>query len=88
MAIEDAVVLARCLKARPRLEDAFSEYEQLRRTRVEKIVAQGRRNGTGKSPGPLGRTVRDLFLPLVFRWLARKGNESMRWIFDYTPEAA
>ena len=86
MAIEDAVVLARCLRDHE-VDDAFSEYEKLRRARVEKIVAQGRKNGTGKSPGPLGRTVRDFFLPLVFRWLARNGNESMRWIFDYSPEA-
>jgi hypothetical protein len=32
-------------------------YERLRRRRVEKIVAQGRRNGTGKTPGgPLVNT--------------------------------
>lgn len=83
MAIEDAVVLACCLKRHAGLADAYSEYEQLRRSRVERIVAHGRRNGTGKSPGPLGRRVRDLFLPLVFRHLERQGAEPTRWIFDY-----
>ncbi len=87
MAMEDAVVLARCLRERADVDGAFAEYERLRRRRVEKIVAHGRRNGTGKSPGPFGRAVRDLFLPVVMRAIARRGNDSMRWIFDYRVEA-
>jgi 2-polyprenyl-6-methoxyphenol hydroxylase-like FAD-dependent oxidoreductase len=86
MAIEDAVVLAACLRRQPEPNAAFADFDRLRRPRVEKIVAQGRRNGTGKSPGPLGRAVRDLFLPMVFRHLEKKGPESMRWIFDYRVE--
>jgi len=83
MAIEDAVVLAACLKRHAHVDEAFGAYERLRRGRVEKIVAQGRRNGSGKAPGPLGRRLRDLLLPVVFRHLERKGADAMRWIFDY-----
>jgi FAD-dependent urate hydroxylase len=86
MAIEDAVVLASSLKAKANLADAFVDYEERRRRRVEKIVAHGRRNGTGKSPGPVGRVIRDAMLPVVFRWLERKGPEDLRWIYDYRIE--
>jgi 2-polyprenyl-6-methoxyphenol hydroxylase-like FAD-dependent oxidoreductase len=86
MAIEDAVVLARCLRDEPGIDRAFAAYETLRRERVEKIVAQGRRNGSGKAPGPFGRVVRDFFMRLVFRHLERTGAASMRWIFDHRIE--
>jgi FAD-dependent urate hydroxylase len=65
MAIEDGLVLAKCLRDVSDTEAALAAYEQLRRARVERVVAQGRRNGSGKTPGPLGRVVRDLVLRLV-----------------------
>jgi len=36
MAIEDAVVLAKCLRDVPGIEAAFTAYEALRRERVER----------------------------------------------------
>ena len=44
MAIEDAVVLAKCLRDLPDVSRAFAAYEQLRRERVERVVAQGARS--------------------------------------------
>ncbi|MFJ2034182.1 FAD-dependent oxidoreductase [Streptosporangium sp. NPDC087985] len=81
MAIEDAVVLAKCLRDIPSTPDAFAAFERLRRERVERIVAQGRRNGSGKAPGVAGAFVRDLFLPMVMRQMARKN--SLAWMHDY-----
>jgi FAD-dependent urate hydroxylase len=81
MAVEDALVLAKCLRDAPELERALVTYERLRRDRVEKIVAQGRRNGTGKTPGPFGRAMRDLFLRVVFPVMARR--DAMAWIHDH-----
>jgi 2-polyprenyl-6-methoxyphenol hydroxylase-like FAD-dependent oxidoreductase len=60
---------------------AFAAYEKLRRERVEKVVAQGRRNGTGKAPGAVGRWVRDLVLPPIMRGIAKRN--SLAWMFDY-----
>ncbi|WP_066373041.1 FAD-dependent oxidoreductase [Herbidospora mongoliensis] len=80
MAIEDAVVLARCLRDREAPE-AFAVYERLRRGRVERVVAQGKRNGDGKAPGPFGAFVRDLFLPVVLRQVAKRG--ALSWMFDH-----
>ncbi|GAB1820334.1 FAD-dependent oxidoreductase [Herbidospora sp. RD11066] len=81
MAIEDAVVLAKCLRDRETPAAAFAVYERLRRGRVERVVAQGKRNGDGKAPGPFGAFVRDLFLPVVLRQVAKRG--SLSWMFDH-----
>jgi 2-polyprenyl-6-methoxyphenol hydroxylase-like FAD-dependent oxidoreductase len=81
MAAEDAVVLAKSLRDLPDIPRAFAAYEQLRRRRVERIVAQGARTGSTKTQGPVGRVVRDLMLPLVFRFLVT--DRSMAWIYDH-----
>jgi 2-polyprenyl-6-methoxyphenol hydroxylase-like FAD-dependent oxidoreductase len=80
MAAEDGVVLAKCLRDLPDLPRALAAYEDLRRSRVERIVAQGARTGSAKTPGPVGRVLRDLALPLVFRFLVTE--RSMGWIYD------
>jgi FAD-dependent urate hydroxylase len=81
MAAEDAVVLAKCLRDLPDIPRALAAYEELRRSRVERIVAQGARTGSAKTPGPVGRVLRDLALPLVFRFLVTE--RSMAWIYDH-----
>jgi hypothetical protein len=48
---------------------------------VERIVAQGARSGSAKTPGPAGRLLRDLLLPLVFRFLVT--DRSQTWIYDH-----
>jgi FAD-dependent urate hydroxylase len=83
MAIEDAVVLGRCLAERPDdLPGALSEYERIRRPRVEKVVAVGRRNGSGKTAGPIGAAVRDAMLPFFLKMAYRSGNPQS-WILDH-----
>ncbi len=81
MAAEDAVVLAQCLRDLPTIGDALAAYEGLRRRRVERIVAQGARTGRSKTPGPVGRVLRDLALPLVFKLLVTE--KSQAWIYDH-----
>jgi FAD-dependent urate hydroxylase len=81
MAAEDAVVLAKSLRDLPDLPRALAAYEGLRRKRVERIVAQGARTGSAKTPGPVGRALRDLALPLVFKLLVT--DRSLAWIYDH-----
>jgi 2-polyprenyl-6-methoxyphenol hydroxylase-like FAD-dependent oxidoreductase len=81
MAAEDAVVLAKCLRDLPDIPRALAAYEGLRRGRVERIVARGARTGSTKTPGPAGRVLRDLLLPLVFRFAVT--DRSMAWIYDH-----
>jgi 2-polyprenyl-6-methoxyphenol hydroxylase-like FAD-dependent oxidoreductase len=81
MAIEDGIVLARCLRDAAGVDEGLAAYEQSRRRRVERIVAQGRRNGSGKTPGPFGRAVRDVMFRLVFPRIDFAG--AMAWIHDH-----
>lgn len=78
MAIEDAVTLGKCLRDIKDVLAAFTRYESLRRERVERVVKQGKRNGDGKSLGPVMRHV----LPLVFK-LAKPSSSGMRWMYDH-----
>ena len=83
MAIEDAVVLAKCLRDLPDIRLAFAAYEGLRRERVERVVAQGARFSSGKAAGPVVRVLRDLMLPVVLKRVASSGEKSLAWMYDY-----
>jgi FAD-dependent urate hydroxylase len=80
LAIESAVQLARCLRDAPP-EQAFAAYEQLRRPRVEKIIAAAARTNSDKAAGPVARVLRDLLMPVAMKRLAKP--EKMAWQFDY-----
>ena len=81
MAIEDAVVLARCLRDLPEIGQAFAAYERLRRARVERIVAHGARTSNSKAAGPVARVLRDLMMPAILKRVANGG--SLAWMHDY-----
>jgi FAD-dependent urate hydroxylase len=83
MAIEDAVVLAKCLRDLPDIRQAFAAYERLRRERVERVVAQGARSSSGKAAGPIARVLRDLMLPVILKRVASGGEKSLAWMYDY-----
>ncbi len=77
-AIEDALVLAKCLLDAPDVDVAFAAYERIRRDRVERIVVQGKSNGSQKALGPVGR----LLLRAVFK-LGIAGRDDQSWMFDH-----
>ena len=81
MALEDAVELARCLRDAASPEVAYAAFEGLRRARVEKVVAAGARSSSSKTPGPLGRVVRDAMLRVVFRHVVT--DASVAWMSDH-----
>jgi FAD-dependent urate hydroxylase len=80
LAIESAVQLARCLRDLPHWQ-AFAAYEQLRRDRVERIIAAAARTNSDKAAGPIGRVLRDLVMPVAMKRLAKP--EKMAWQYDY-----
>jgi FAD-dependent urate hydroxylase len=81
MAIEDAAVLALALRDSADIPTALATYETLRRPRTSRVVAQGKRNGTGNTPGPFGRTIRDFFLKRIFAKPPK--NERQGWLYEY-----
>ncbi|MET9295284.1 NAD(P)/FAD-dependent oxidoreductase [Streptomyces sp. NPDC003077] len=81
LSLEDAVELAKCLRDRPGIEEAFSAYEALRRPRVERIVRQAARINNSKAAGPVGRVVRDALMPLVLKLTA--DGKQLRRTYDH-----
>jgi len=71
MAIEDGVVLAKCLRDLPDVEEALRTYVEIRRPRVERVVKAGARSSSIKVAGPVGRVVRDAMMPVFLRLAAR-----------------
>ncbi|MEU0100051.1 NAD(P)/FAD-dependent oxidoreductase [Streptomyces sp. NPDC006267] len=82
VAMEDAVVLAKCLRDAPSHERGFVSYEAARRKRVEDIVAQGKYNNEGNiRRGPAGRMLRNFFISRAFRGTGGKGDPT--WMMSH-----
>jgi 2-polyprenyl-6-methoxyphenol hydroxylase-like FAD-dependent oxidoreductase len=82
LAVEDAMVLAKCLRDREDHALAFASYELLRRARVERMVRHGRNAGQGKvMTNPIGVWFRDMSLSLVFKLIANSAAGD--WIYSY-----
>jgi FAD-dependent urate hydroxylase len=93
LALEDAATLGRCLALDADVEAALAAYVARRRARAGRIAAWGRRQGSTKTAGPVGRVVRDAILPRALRWAGSpKAQAKGAWIFDHhlepIPEAA
>ena len=83
MALEDAVVLAQCLRDVPDMSAAFTTFEGLRRDRVERVVKAGARSSNAKAAGPIGRVIRDALLPIVFRRAEKSVGSSLTWMHGH-----
>jgi 2-polyprenyl-6-methoxyphenol hydroxylase-like FAD-dependent oxidoreductase len=81
LAIEDAVVLAKCLRDLPDPEQAFVAFERLRRRRVERVVKYSARIGKTKEAGPIARWFRDLLMPIGLRYFANPAAQA--WLYAY-----
>ena len=67
LCIEDAIVLAKCLRDLPDPQQAFARFEALRRPRVERIIKQAARINSNKAAGPVARVLRDVILPVILK---------------------
>jgi 2-polyprenyl-6-methoxyphenol hydroxylase-like FAD-dependent oxidoreductase len=82
MALEDAVVLAKCLRDIPDLEQAFEVYGQLRRERTVKMFELGERGDSGKYiTSPLQQWFRDVTTPVFLKLFANP--KASDWIYSY-----
>jgi len=82
LALEDAAVIARCLRDAATPVAAFAQYEQLRRERTEKIVKFSRQRGNNKAlTNPVARWFRDQTMPFFLKLFAN--TQSMAWLYTY-----
>jgi FAD-dependent urate hydroxylase len=83
LAMEDAIVLAKCVRDLPVLEDAFAAYERLRRERAERVVKFARARGNNKAvSNPIARWFRDLLTPVFLKAFAN--SSSFGWFYSYS----
>jgi 2-polyprenyl-6-methoxyphenol hydroxylase-like FAD-dependent oxidoreductase len=91
LAIEDAVVVAKCLRDLPDPQQAFARFEALRRSRVERIIKVAARINSNKAPGPVAQVFRDAILPVILRVTAnsKQVNQQFRYHIDWnTPTSS
>jgi 2-polyprenyl-6-methoxyphenol hydroxylase-like FAD-dependent oxidoreductase len=81
LALEDAMVLAKCLRDIDGADRAFARFQQLRKERVERIVRYSRTVGQRKyATNPVQVFFRDLMLP---HFLKSAGKHSHAWMYNY-----
>ncbi len=81
LALEDSIMLAKCLRDSADFQQALTVYEALRRPRVEKVAKLARRANQTKVAGPILRGFQDLLLPVVFKYLVHPEAET--WLYHY-----
>ncbi len=85
LSIEDAVVLAQCLRDLPTPQQAFTRFQALRRPRAERIIKQAARVNNSKTATPLTRMLRDATLPLIMKLAAnsKQATAAYRYHIDW-----
>lgn len=81
MAIEDTVVLAKCLRDKSDTQEAFVSFEKLRKRRTEKVVKVAQQLGNIFSmTNPVQKWFRNkVTLPLFIK----RGLKPADWIYSY-----
>ncbi|SIQ82377.1 2-polyprenyl-6-methoxyphenol hydroxylase [Haladaptatus litoreus] len=80
LAMEDAIVLAKCVRDSEHVSDAFETFETLRRERVKDIVKKSRETGNQKAPSNVvTRKMRDIVLPFFLK----RGMKNFEQIYSY-----
>jgi 2-polyprenyl-6-methoxyphenol hydroxylase-like FAD-dependent oxidoreductase len=82
LAVEDAMVLAKCLRDREDHALAFAAYERLRRARVERMVRYGRSLSRQKVlTNPIQVAFRDRLMPSFLKLFANPA--ALDWVYSY-----
>jgi 2-polyprenyl-6-methoxyphenol hydroxylase-like FAD-dependent oxidoreductase len=89
LALEDAMVLAQCIRDIGVPGRAFAAFERARRARVETIVRQSRRTGGTKAvSGPVSEWLRDRLLPVFLRLGTRAQDRQFAYRVNWTQQYA
>lgn len=80
LALEDTIVLAKCIRDYDSLTSAFEKFQEIRRPRVEKLIKTARKIGNSKSKSnPIAVFFRDVFLKHFIKFEVKKVD----WIYRY-----
>ncbi len=86
LAMEDAMVLAQCLRDVVDVPAAFEQFERLRRPRVDAIAKHAARQSNNKAPSRIGEWFRDRLLPYFIRFGAKAQTESYGFRIEWGKE--
>ncbi|WP_420097503.1 FAD-dependent oxidoreductase [Brevibacterium sediminis] len=75
LSIEDALVLAQCVRDLGISSVALEKFESIRRPRVERIVKAAARINSNKAATGTSRRIRDTVLPLILKVSGTRGLE-------------
>ena len=87
MAIEDGVVLARCLEAYPDAPTALQAYEAARRDRTSRLVRAANDNAGRFHNSALGH-AEGAAQYVGAEWQEAKVKQRYDWVFEYDPVRA
>lgn len=80
LALEDTIVLAKCIRDIPNINDAFKMFQSLRQERAEHIVKSARKTGDTKmTKNPIKLFFRDTLLSFFIKQQGKK----MEWVYKY-----
>jgi 2-polyprenyl-6-methoxyphenol hydroxylase-like FAD-dependent oxidoreductase len=88
LALEDAIVLGKCLRDIANPEQAFATFQHLRKKRVEALIQQARRTSSGKIPNPVMGWIRDLMLPTFLKAGAKATAQSYAYTVNWSEPVA
>ena len=84
IAMESAMTLAKCLRDIPETPDAFARYQQLRKDRVEKMIAMARRSGgMFTTTNPIGKVIRNVISPFMIKFAAKGFDDIYGYKIDW-----
>lgn len=83
LAMEDAMVLAQCVRDVPDVRAAFVRFEKLRRPRVDAIFKEAQRQSSRKAPTPLSEWFRDRMLPFFLKFGAKAQTRSYAYRIEW-----
>jgi salicylate hydroxylase len=84
IAMEDALVLARHLRADPSVAEALAAFDRERQPRAGKLAKMDSRNRDAKVAGPVSARMREVIMPHVF---GRVFEKATGWLYDFDPAA-
>ncbi|MFT3708247.1 MAG: FAD-dependent monooxygenase [Archangium sp.] len=88
MAMEDALVLAQCLRDLKDPAAAFTTFEKLRRPRVDAIFKAAQRQSNNKALSPIGAWFRDRLLSYFLRLGSKAQSESYAFRVNFEERVA
>ena len=84
IAMESALTLAKCLRDIPDIQHAFVRYQQLRKDRVEKMIAMARRSGgMFTTTNPIAKIVRNVISPFMIKFSTKGFDEIYGYTIDW-----